>query len=181
MIGAATICMQEKEGIIIVNNYYKWGPSTKENVKQEIANHIAPDIPFGKWYVDGNFVDGSPGVSNNNWEGVAMEKGTDMDANQSRLQKAFDAISIQLQSAKDAYISVLEKVGANLPARDTLDERILNNVKNRTGGMIDVQGGFPHGTAYELTVNAGQTLRQPPPPKTPIMTECLMIGKPKMD
>ena len=30
---------------------------------------------------------------------------------------------------------------------------------SRTGGFIDVQGGFPHGTEYELTVNAWPTLK----------------------
>jgi hypothetical protein len=45
-----------------------------------------------------------------------------------------------------------------------LDERIINNVKKRTGNFIDVQGGHPHGTAYELTVNAWPTLRSSPAP-----------------
>ncbi len=40
-----------------------------------------------------------------------------------------------------------------------MDERIINNVKNRTGGFIDVQGNYPHGTEYEQTVNAWPTLR----------------------
>ncbi|HUR65532.1 MAG TPA: hypothetical protein VMZ03_04210, partial [Chitinophagaceae bacterium] len=42
--------------------------------------------------------------------------------------------------------------------RDTLDQRIVANVKNRTGNFIDVQGGYPHGTAYELTRNAWPAL-----------------------
>ena len=40
-----------------------------------------------------------------------------------------------------------------------MDERIINDVKNGTGGFINVQGGYPHGTAYELTVNAWPALR----------------------
>ena len=31
--------------------------------------------------------------------------------------------------------------------------------------MIDVQGGYPHGTAYEETVNAWPTLQSSPAPK----------------
>ena len=38
----------------------------------------------------------------------------------------------------------------------------MNDVRNRTGRFIDVQGGFPHGTAYELTVNAWPALRSAP-------------------
>lgn len=45
-----------------------------------------------------------------------------------------------------------------LPRRDTLDQRIVNDVKFRLGRMIDVQGGYPHGTAYASTVNAWPTL-----------------------
>ena len=45
-----------------------------------------------------------------------------------------------------------------------MDERIINDVKNRTGKFVDVQGGFPHGTAYELTVNAWPLLKSLPAP-----------------
>jgi hypothetical protein len=94
-----------------------------------------------------------------------MDKGTDADAAQSKLQQPFTAPAIRLQSAKDAFVSVLEKVGANLPKRDSLDERILNDVRNRIGRFVDVQGGFPHGTAYQLTVNAWPTLQSTTAPK----------------
>ena len=63
------------------------------------------------------------------------------------------ALTIPSQSAETAYQDVLKYVGAS-HQRDTLDQRIINDVKNRTGKFIDVQGGFPHGTAYEQTVNA---------------------------
>ena len=53
----------------------------------------------------------------------------------------------------------LSYVGASFK-RDTLDERIINDVKNRTGRFIDVQGGFPHGTEYEATINAWPALKQ---------------------
>jgi len=39
----------------------------------------------------------------------------------------------------------------------------VNEVKNRTGKLIDVQGGYPHGTAYELTINAWPSLISLPP------------------
>jgi hypothetical protein len=57
---------------------------------------------------------------------------------------------------------VLKNAGAILPVRDTLDKRIINDVKNRTGRFIDVQGGFPHGTEYNLTVNAWPALKSLP-------------------
>jgi hypothetical protein len=58
------------------------------------------------------------------------------------------------EDAASAYQSVLSYVGCSLPARDTLDKRILRNVVERQGHFIDVQGGYPHGTAYEETILA---------------------------
>jgi hypothetical protein len=71
-------------------------------------------------------------------------------------------MEIETQSAEDAYNAVLKNAGAVLPKRDTLDERIINDVKNRTGRFIDVQGGYLHGTAYELTVIAWPSLKSVP-------------------
>jgi pectate lyase len=149
----------------IVNNYYKYGPSTNHAVRYQIANpwKKPPSIGFGKWYVDGNYVDESTEVTNNNWLGVHVENGTveEVKAAASPLQ----LIPIATQSATEAYQSVLKNVGAILPKRDTLDQRIITEVKSRTGRMIDVQGGYPHGTSYEQTVNAWPALHSVPAPK----------------
>ena len=148
----------------IVNNYYKYGPSTAKNAKANIVNpyHKLPTIPFGKFYVAGNYVDGANEVTSNNWLGVTMNNGTEADALKSKLDAPFPVVPVRLQTAVDAYNLVLKNVGATLPKRDTLDERIINDVKNRTGKFIDVQGGFPHGTAYELTINAWPGLKSKP-------------------
>jgi hypothetical protein len=150
----------------IINNYYKPGPSTGKNARAKIVNpyNKLPAIPFGKFYVDGNYVDGSPEVTANNWLGVTMNNGTEADAVKAKLDVPFTAAGIKTSLASDAYNDVLKNAGAVLPARDTLDERIINDVKNGTGNFIDVQGGFAHGTAYELTVNAWPTLKSLPAP-----------------
>ncbi len=150
----------------IVNNYYKPGPSTAKNAKTKIVNpyNKLPSIPFGKFYVDGNYVDGSLEVTANNWLGVTMNNGTGGDAINAKLNIPFTAVDIKTSPAPDAYNEVLKNAGAVFPNRDTLDERIINDVKNGTGRFIDVQGGFPHGTAYELTVNAWPALRSLPAP-----------------
>ena len=151
----------------LVNNYYKYGPSTNNNVKSKILNPYKkpPAISFGKFYLEGNYIDGSASVTTNNWLGVTMEKGTEADALQSKLEKPFTGVDINTQRAADAYNSVLKNAGAILPKRDTLDERIINDVKNRSGRIIDVQGGYPHGTDYNLTVNAWPHLKSLPAPK----------------
>lgn len=148
----------------VANNYYKYGPSTLQNVRYQIANpwKKPPSISFGKWCIVGNYVDGNPDVTRNNWLGVNVENGTVEDVKVA--STPFQLIAVSTESAKDAYNSVLTYVGATLPARDTLDQRILNDVKNRTGRIIDVQGGYPHGTSYEQTVNAWPQLKSLPAP-----------------
>src|SRR5690606_910183 len=66
----------------IVNNYYKNGPNTKKSVLYRVANPFkrGDEIPFGKYFINGNFVNGSAEVTNDNWKGVVMDKGTDADA-----------------------------------------------------------------------------------------------------
>jgi pectate lyase len=147
----------------MVNNYYRYGPSTLVNVRFRIVNpsaQKAPAIPFGKYYVVGNYVEDAPDVTADNWQGVHMGNGgTDADKQAAKMSQAFGAVAVPTQSPKAAYEAVLRTAGAALPFRDTLDQRIINNVKTRTGGFIDVQGGYPHGTAYDQTINAWPTLR----------------------
>lgn len=149
----------------IINNYYKYGPGTNKNVRFRIANPGRNEtIGFGKWYVNGNFVDGSSDISKNNWLGVDMPKdATEMDKKTAVVDMAFATLPIPLQNPTDAFNIILEKAGASFK-RDTLDERIIMDVKNRTGNFIDVQGGFPHGTDFELTVNAWPALKSMPAP-----------------
>ena len=153
----------------IVNNYFKYGPSTNKNVKYRIVNPgkwEKPVIPFGKWYVNGNYVDGAEDVSKNNWLGVHMGNGgTEDDKKLAVIGEPHAAISVPEETAEQAYKAVLEKGGCSLPARDTLDQRIANDVKERSGKIIDVQGGYPHGTPYEQTVNAWPFLKSLPAPK----------------
>src|SRR5690606_3986734 len=116
---------------------------------------------FGKFFVEGNFVDDAPDVTKNNYLGVRLgNKGTDADKENVVVRKAFEVLPIPAQKATEAFASVLAQAGCSSPARDTLDQRIVNDVKSRTGRIIDVQGGFPHGTPYEQTVNAWPNLRQ---------------------
>jgi pectate lyase len=154
----------------LVNNYYRYGPSTNKNVRFRIVNpsrQEKPAIGFGKYYVDGNYVDEANDVSNNNWLGIHMGNGgTEDDKKEAVIDKPHPAENIVMQTANEAYVVVLKGVGASFK-RDTLDERIINDVKNRAGKIIDVQGGYPHGTEYELTVNAWPALKSlPAPPDT---------------
>ncbi len=149
----------------IVNNYYKPGPSTSKNVKQQIANPWrSKDIPYGKWYVNGNEVYGFDSVTQNNNLGIKLSNGIKEDFDSAIVLSVFPTVVIKTSTAAVAYKEVLEKSGCVFPQRDTLDQRIIQNVIEGTGKLIDVQGGYPHGTSYELTQNAWPALKQMPAP-----------------
>ncbi|MDO7848316.1 T9SS type A sorting domain-containing protein [Hymenobacter sp. M29] len=136
----------------MVNNYYKYGPTTgtsttnRSRVFQAYKQTTAPVLPYPQLYIAGNYVDGSPTVTAANWKGVSMNGGTAADTVQSKVTTPFNVAPLNTQTAQAAYASVLQGVGCVLPVRDPLDQRIINDVQNRTGAVIDVQGGFPHGT-----------------------------------
>jgi hypothetical protein len=164
--GSNNVYGGEGGNYIVLNNYYKYGPATSKNARDKVVNPYRklPALPFGKYYVTGNYIDGSPAVTADNWLGVVMNDGTKEDAETSKLQQSFATVPISIETAQSAYNSVLKNAGASY-RRDTLDERIINNVKDRTGNMIDVQGGYPHGTEYNLTINAWPFLKQTTPLK----------------
>lgn len=147
----------------IVNNYYKYGPSTDKSKRFRIFNpYKTSSIPFGKFYVNGNYVDGAPDVTQNNLLGVVINEGKDEDKMQSAVKAAFSSVEISLNTAEQAYSMVLKHAGAFLPVRDTLDQRIMQDVRSRTGRHIDVQGGFAHGTPYALSKVAWPELKSRP-------------------
>ena len=149
----------------IVNNYYKYGPSTNQNVKNRIVNPSKGTAGIGKFYVAGNFVNEAEDVTSNNELGVHLDKkSTDLEKQQALVKTPFDVINLPEKSAVLAYNDVLKWAGASF-RRDTLDQRIIKNVKKRTGKLIDVQGGFKHGTSYEETRNAWPYLKSKKPKK----------------
>ena len=149
----------------MVSNYYKYGPITNKNVKSRIVNPSKGESGIGKFYVAGNYVDGAEDVSVNNELGVHFDKGTtDLDKQNALVKNPFQTISLKEKSAVLAYAEVLKSAGASF-LRDTLDKRIIKNVEDRTGNLIDVQGGFKHGTSYEETVNAWPNLKSKKPKK----------------
>jgi hypothetical protein len=165
--GSYTVNGGEGGNYNIVNNYYKYGPSTSSNtsagvaVKSQILNpYKSSTLPYGQYYVVGNYVDNSAFITSHNWRGVSMNGGTLADTTQAKVAASFaigpDALPTQTAAA--AYTSVLAGVGCVVPTRDPIDQRIVQEVQNRTGTIIDVQGGYPHGTPYSTSQVAWQVL-----------------------
>lgn len=134
----------------IVNNYYKFGPSTNQNIFNRIVNpSVDKNGKHGQFYVAGNSVYKSSETTRNNLKGIQFDKKADSLSKQNAVLKhPFKVLDGKNQSAKKAYKVVLKGVGASY-RRDTLDSRLINDVKKQKGRIIDVQGGFKHGTSYE--------------------------------
>jgi pectate lyase len=148
----------------ITNNYYRPGPMTSKSVLSRIVNPLklkSPFIDFGKYYVNGNYTEADAKVTADNKLGVHLSDGTDEDKKNSIVANAFTSIRIQSETAEQAYENVLKHVGASF-VRDTMDIRIINDVKNKKGKFVNVQGDFPHGTSYEQTVTAWPALKTLP-------------------
>ncbi|MCA8833393.1 T9SS type A sorting domain-containing protein [Hymenobacter pini] len=154
----------------IINNYYKAGPSTSTGssagvpVRYQIINpYKSSSLPYGTYYLSGNYVEGSASISAHNWRGASMNGGSLNDTTLAKTTSSLTAL-VAAQPAQQAYEAVLAGAGAVLPARDAHDQRIVQDVRNRTGSLIDVQGGFPHGTPYAQTTGAWPTLNSLPAP-----------------
>jgi hypothetical protein len=165
--GSYTVNGGEGGNYNIVNNYYKYGPSTSSNtsagvaVKSQILNpYKSSTLPYGQYYVAGNYVDNSAFITSHNWRGVSMNGGTLADTTQAKVAASFaiGADALPTQTAAAAYTSVLAGVGCVVPTRDPIDQRIVQEVQGRTGTIIDVQGGYPHGTPYSTSQVAWQVL-----------------------
>ncbi len=150
----------------VVNNYYKYGPNTSNSRKYQIVNvdSVSPTVQWATYFLKGNYVDGSTANTNRNFLGVGMGNWSLKDTVKFKANVPFNLPDTIGESAFSAYNNVLAKVGCSFPKRDTLDERIINNVKNRTGKIIDVQGGFIHGTDYSISYVAWPELNSTPAP-----------------
>jgi len=131
----------------MIANYYKPGPATATSVRGRIAEPSTRngEADAGKWWVSGNVIQGVPSVTEDNWTGLARQEAY------FRLSEPWDAMPINEQTAEDAYIMVLAHAGCSRPKRDTIDNRIIYEVRNGTytygnKGIITVPadvGGWP--------------------------------------
>jgi pectate lyase len=144
----------------VVGNYYKPGPGTSKKALARIVNPTRNEtVGFGKFYVAENVVEGSPEGALNNRNGIHIGDGKDaFSADTIIMNSAFDVIPLAAHTATKAYTNVLQWAGASLQ-RDSLDERLVNEVKTGRGNFIDVQGGLAHGTVYEQTTSAWPFLK----------------------
>lgn len=125
---------EDSAKVNVVANYYKPGPATLSSVLYRIVGPSTrlPDpldiSGYGRWYVAQNIVDGYPTVNDDNLLGVQVAAGVAI-RDQIVVPTEFPAVSIQQQTALEAYHSVLENAGATKPKRDVIDQRIVDEVR----------------------------------------------------
>ncbi|WP_147915637.1 Ig-like domain-containing protein [Ruania zhangjianzhongii] len=126
------------EGINMVGNYYKPGPATLS----EVASKILTADRGGSWYVAENLIEGDEEVTADNEKGIGFPAG-----GISLLSEPVEFVNaVPDQTAEEAYEDVLADVGCNIPRYDSVDARLLADVRHGTGRLINSQtevGGYP--------------------------------------
>ncbi len=137
----------------IINNYYKPGPMTPEDkpISHRIIEVQRGNIDtaiFGRTYAHGNVIEGNEKVTENNWDGGVQIDDMSFD----EAKKYFPAFKVNhpfplypnlhIMPAKEAFRYVLDHVGARLPKRDPVDQRIIEQV--RTGEIHNTKGKVVH-------------------------------------
>ncbi len=150
-------------------NYYKPGPATKSSVIKRILNPTqdsGTNTGYGKFYVADNFVFGYPDATSDNW-GIGVQGVSNTIKQQIKVDSPFPIADVTTQSPEEAYELVIKYAGAILPKRDSIDLRIIEEVKTGTAnfggawgaksGIIDSQtqiGGWPELKTYNVPVDS---------------------------
>ncbi|MDB6005172.1 MAG: hypothetical protein JWR15_2159 [Prosthecobacter sp.] len=128
-----------------MNNCYKPGPSTPA----EIATHAFEfhGDPEARVYAHGNLMSASAEATANNklavFHNQKFKKTSAADKEAMKVDAPFGEPLPPMQSAQDAYASVLADVGATLPARDAVDLRIIQSVREGKGALIGKETDLP--------------------------------------
>lgn len=141
----------------IVNNYFKPGPitPTDEPIRYRILKpESGYKVPkgFGRAYVAGNITEGSPEVTKNNWNGGIQLENRSFEESKEDLEfikqdKPFPMAHITTMEADEAYEYVLDHVGAILPKRDAVDERVIRTVRT---GKVEYKDGLENTIGKEF-------------------------------
>lgn len=121
-----------------VNNSYKPGPSTPAEIATR-AFEFHGD-PGARVFARGNLIAASPEATADNklavFHNQKFKKMPDAEKEAMKVDAPFGELPV-MQTARDAYESVLADVGATLPARDAVDLRIVRSVREGAGKVIE--------------------------------------------
>ena len=137
----------------LISNYYKIGPATNTFQDRWFADcsyDANNNSKTAHWYIDGNQFETNEykndknkgdhtAVNANNWlyaDASNSKKAVNLRAGISKyedikLDAPTASSGLNIESAYDAYLNVIANAGANLPRRDAVDERILNEAAGK--------------------------------------------------
>lgn len=141
----------ESYHINMIGNYYKPGPNSMSKHPDRLLemtsscsncvdNSTSKVCHPGYFFISGNTVNGT---TNKDWSGVDYANLSYKLS--SRYTTGLIPYYTNPETAEQAYTNVLNYAGASL-VRDAVDNRIITQVKNNTGALIDSQnevGGYP--------------------------------------
>lgn len=117
----------------LVNNYYLPGPVTQEDG----AHAWSQGCSKSHMYIAGNAMNGEVPEDQKSLVYVDMEEGNDpFDESAYYIERFQHSITKNILDAKDVYDSVLAKAGCSI-VRDSLDEGVVDSVKNNTGKLVN--------------------------------------------
>lgn len=174
-IEGGTAVFQRWHRVNFMNNYYKPGPArpgTSSSFFVQSSFSSAQKVDqIAQWYMTGNIMEGTANAdkTTNNYLGLDASaytaKGISADALRSDTMFVTPN-PVNMETALEAYESVLAKAGA-MP-RDTIDRRVVNEVRTGTAAAKGKQGswgiidspfaveGYPDYNSYNTYVDADQ-------------------------
>ena len=128
------IAPEYASNVNIVNNYFKYGPSTRTSLRSRIFDvSNDSDTLKSNFYVNGNYVYGNEDATADNENFINNgDKANFLDQPVDMGEYAIESVS-----AEQTLTEVLDDVGATLPRRDSIDARVVADVINGTGRIIN--------------------------------------------
>jgi hypothetical protein len=125
-----------------IGNTYIPGPSSETGLFEIVIPSGQPKI-----YVEDNFGPHRANPSMDDWTmvGFGYVEGVAPESFRSLIK--YETPPLKISSAEEALQRVLAEAGATLPARDAVDHRIVKDVREGRGRIIDSPqdvGGYPH-------------------------------------
>ncbi len=143
--GKGSIMLDFRNNLI----YNSYGYTAKDPARiNYIGNYIKRPTGYAfrvggeatQMYVEGNYLAGGGDANRDNWNLISRAK----ECN--KMKKAYPVAAVKTDSALRAYERILASCGANLPERDAVDARIMDEIRTGKGRIIDSQrevGGWP--------------------------------------
>ncbi len=153
----------------IVNNYYKPGPATSSGgvlyrIIDPDEQTEVPGAGYSYFYVDGNYTEGYPEVTEDNWDGGVQNVSAEV-IEEIKLEVPIPAEPITEMTAVQAFEHVMAFGGCVLPKRDAHDARIINETMTGTALYGATYGGGGKGIIdSQDEVGSWPELNQTTPP-----------------